>query len=353
MRIYQKYISLLYLKNLAVVFLALSLFFVGIDLLQHLKDIPSSANLQILYIIYKFLESINYILPISLIFAMIFTKMKMIKNSELISLYSFGISKNMVITPIFLISLLITLIYIALNATPFAYSGEYAKNIRKYKRLASTSSDLFLKNYNTYVYIKYLNPFTKSAKDIKLFVTKNGDLNKIISAKSARFKNNVWELNNVEIIHKPKVSENKMGAIKIDKKDKIFALQNFKPKIITNIFEGKTSFTIIDAINAINLLKPQDLNIEKIKASLYLMTIFPLFAPFFILLSFYFIPISSRFFDTALFATVFILASLILWGILFVLAKITINGIISPEIGILLPILALFLYSIYLYIKNK
>ncbi len=353
MKIFQKYISILYLKNLFIIFLALSTFFVGIDLLQHLKDIPSSANLQILYIIYKFLESLNYILPISLIFAMIFTKIKMIKNSELIALYSFGISKNMIITPIFLISLFITLIYIALNATPFAYSGEYAKNIRKYNTLTSTSSDLFLKNYDTYVYIRSLNPFTKEAKDLKLFVTSNGDLKEIINAKSGVFEDNLWKLKEVKIIHKPKISQNNLQGLKIEERESLNTLKDFKPKIITNIFEGKTSFTIIDAINAIKLLKPQDISIEKIKASLYLMTVFPLFAPFFILMSFYYIPISGRFFDTLLLSTVFVLGSLILWGILFILAKITINGILPPEIGIVLPIFILFVYSSYLYIKHK
>ncbi len=354
MRIFQKYITKQYLKNFFIVFLALSLFFVGIDLLQHLKDVPSSANLQILYIIYKFLESINYLLPISLIFAMIFTKLKMIKNSELISLYSFGISKNMVITPIFLLSLLITVIYISLNATPFAYSGEYAKNIRKYKRVGTSSFDLFLKNYDTYVYIKYLNPFTKTAKDLKLFVTKNGDLERIVTAKRGVFKNNIWELYEVNILYKPKLSENNLSfGLKIEKKKKIFALKNFKPKIITNVFEGKTSFTIIDAINAIKLLKPQDINIEKIKASLYLMTVFPLFAPFFILISFYYIPISGRFFDTALLGAILIIGSLVLWGMLFILAKITINGIVAPEIGILAPVLFLIFISGFLYFKNR
>jgi len=353
MKIFQKYLVILYIKNFFIVFIALSLFYVGIDILQNLKNLPDSANLQILYFLYKFLDSVNYILPISLIFAMIFTKLKMIKNSELVSLYSFGISKNSVIIPIFSISLLITLFYIFLNATSFAYANEYAKNIKKYHRLASSSNDLFLKNFDTYIYIKYLNPFKKEAVGMKLFVTENGDLKKIIKAKKAVFKDNSWELRDVVIVKKPKVSIKGGGKLEIEKKDKMTALSDFKPKIIRNVFEGRTSFSIIDAYYAIKLLKPQEINIEKIKGILYLMTIFPLFAPFFILASFYYIPISARFFDTALLGTVFILSSLVLWGILFILAKITINGIMIPEVGIVLPIALLMSVAIFLYLKHK
>jgi len=353
MKIFQKYIMMIYLKNFIVVFLALCLFYVGIDMIQSLKDLPNSANLQILYFIYKFFDSVNYILPLSLIFAMIFTKMKMIKSSELISLYSFGITKNSVIMPIFLLSFVITLVYISLNMTSFAYSNEYAKNIKKYKHLASTSSDLFLKNYDTYIYIKKLNPFKKEAQGLKLFVTKKGDLKEIIEAKKAYFKNNLWELKNVTVIKKPKASLDFKGSLEITKKDTLQTLKNFKPNIIKNVFEGKSSFTILDAFYAIKLLKPQEINIEKIKAILYIMTIFPLFAPFFILTSFYYIPISGRFFDTALLGTVFILSALVLWGVLFILAKITVNGILLPEVGILLPILLLFVLSVFLYIRYK
>ncbi len=353
MKIFQKYLVLLYLKNLSIIFLALSLFYVGIDILQNLKDLPNSANLQILYFLYKFLDAINYILPISLIFAMIFTKLKMIKNSELVSLYSFGISKNSVIIPIFLISLIITLFYIALNATPFAYASEYAKNIKKYHQITSSSNDLFLKNFDTYIYIKYLNPFKKEAIGLKLFVTKNGDLKKIIKAKKGVFKNNLWELKDVVIVNKPKVSIKGGGKLEIEHKKSLKTLENFKPKIIKNVFEGKTNFSIIDAYYAIKLLKPQEINVEKIKAILYLLVVFPLFAPFFILASFYYIPISARFFDTALLGTVFILTSLVLWGILFILAKITINGIVLPEIGIVLPIATLMIVAIFLYLKHK
>ncbi len=353
MRIFQKYLVGLYLKNLLIVFSALSLFYVGIDILQNLKDLPPSANLQTLYFLYKFLDSINYLLPISLIFAMIFTKLGMIKNNELVSLYSFGISKNSIITPIFFISLIITLIHILLNATPFAYAGEYAKNIKKYHRASSGSNDLFLKNFDTYIYIKHLNPFKKEAENLKLFVTRNGDLEKIIKAEKAVFKNNSWELEEVTIIKKPKVSLQNGGKLEIESKKSLKTLKNFKPKIIKNVFEGKTNFSIIDAYYAIKLLKPQEINVEKIKGILYLLTVFPLFAPFFILASFYYIPISARFFDTALFGTIFILSSLVLWGILFILAKITINGILLPEIGIVLPVSVLIITAISLYIKHK
>ncbi len=351
-KIYQRYIISIFLKNFFILFFALQFFYLGIDLMQHFRRLPDSANLQILYAMYTFLNAVNFTLPISLVFAMIVSKFSIIRSNELIAMYALGISKNALIKPIFLSSLSIIVVYIGLNFTSFAYSKEYAYNILTNSTVSNTSKDLFLKYFNNYVYIDKLDPIKKEAVGVKIFEVKNGDLRTIINAKSANFIKNYWVLNNIEIIHKPNV--NKKNAKLVKKYYKRYkTLKEFKPKIIENLYEGTSNFSVIDAMLAIKLFLSQNVNIEKIKASLFALLIFPFFAPLFNLILFYYMPISNRFFNLALVSSIFIFISLISWGILFMLVKMSMNAAVNPELGIVLPIVILSIFATYLHYKNR
>ncbi len=85
--------------------MGLQVFFIGMDLMQNFKKLPDSANLQILYVIFKFLYAINYTLPLSVVFALIASKFYLIRSNELVSLYALGISKRRLLTPFFFTSL--------------------------------------------------------------------------------------------------------------------------------------------------------------------------------------------------------------------------------------------------------
>lgn len=355
MKIYQKYLILVYLKNFFIVFIALQLFYTGIDLMQNFEKLQDSANIQILYAIFKFLNAMNVTVPLSLLFAMIISKFKLIRSNELAAMYSLGISKNSLVRPVFFSSLAVTIIYIMLNATPFAYSNEYAKNILKYSHISNTSTNLFLKYYDNYIYFAKLDPYKKEVSDIRVFMTRHGDLIKIIKAKSANFidEHNVWELKDVTIIKKPKMESLYSEKLIKEHRDRVRILQDFQPKIIESIYEGKNSYTIFDAIKAIKLFTYQDVNVDTIRASLFIMVISPLFAPILMLSLFYYLPANSRFFDLALLSSVFVFISLAAWAVLFILSRISLNSVIAPEIGIILPVSMLSLVSIYLYFKHK
>ncbi|NLC27153.1 MAG: permease, partial [Campylobacteraceae bacterium] len=49
-KIYQRYIGWTYIKNVFVIFIGLLLFYTGVDYINNLKDLPESANLQLLYV---------------------------------------------------------------------------------------------------------------------------------------------------------------------------------------------------------------------------------------------------------------------------------------------------------------
>ena len=352
LKIYQKYISFIFIKNFLIIFTALQFFYLGIDLIQNFKNLPNSANLQILYALYTFLNAINFTLPLSLVIAMIISKFNLIRTNEIIAMYASGISKNSLIKPIFFTSIAITLSYILLNFTNFTYSREYAYNILNHSTITTSLNNLFLKYNNNYIYIEKLNPFKKKAYGIRIFNIKNGDLRTITKAKNADFIKEYWILNDIEIVRKPPIDEkNAKLSKKFYKHYK--TLKGFKPKIMENIYEGKNSFSILDAYQAIKLFLSQNVNISKIKASLFAMIIFPFFAPLLIMILFYYLPISNRFFNLALASSAFVFTSLIVWAILFMLIKMSINGVINPELGIIFPIFLLASFATYLFLKNR
>ena len=100
MKLYWRYIAFLYFKNVAVIFFGLVIFYTSVDLMVNLNSLPESANLKLIYISLNALTSINYALPLSIIFGMIVTKFSMIRSNELISMYACGVSKTKLLQPL-------------------------------------------------------------------------------------------------------------------------------------------------------------------------------------------------------------------------------------------------------------
>ena len=78
--------------------------------------------------------------------------------------------------------------------------------------------------------------------------------------------------------------------------------------------------------------------------------------PFFviplILLIFAYASLNSRFFNIGKFTSISIFGTLVIWGIFFMLFKLTNGGIIIPEVSILLPMFFWIIISIYFYNKK-
>ncbi len=353
MKLYQKYIIFNYLKNFFIIFISLEFFYVGIDILSNYKNFPDSANLQLLYVVFKTLDAVNYSVPLSIVFAMIVTKFGMIKSNELVTLYAIGVTKKSVVRPLFLSALTISLVYISLNFTSFAYAYEYSRNLLKYSTIATSSTSLFLKNDNEYIFFKELDPIKKQATGIKIFIINDNDLEKIISAKTGYFYNNSWVLQDVVIKTKPKVKSIDSKGLTQVKQDKYITLKDFRPKIIENIHKGEYNMSIMDTIDALSFFASQDINLDRVKTLLYSQLLFPLFAPLLVMILFYRLPISSRFFNVAFLSFVFIFITLSTWGILFILTKLSSTSVIFPELGVILPISLLAIYALRQYYKEN
>ncbi len=353
MKLYQKYIISSYFKNFFIIFLSLEFFYVGIDTLSNYKDFPDSANLQLLYIVFKALDAMNYAIPLSIVFAMIVTKFNMIKSNELVTLYAVGITKKLVVKPLFFSALGIYLLYISLNLTPFAYAYEYSRNLLKFNTIATASTSLFLKNGYEYIYFKKLNPITKQATGIKIFKVKDNDLKEITSAQRGYFYNDSWILKDVVITKKPKVNYITDEGLTRLELDSYETLKDFRPKIIENVHKGAYNMSILDAIDALMFFSSQDINLDRIKTLLYSNILFPFFAPLLVVILFYKLPISSRFFNPAFLSFVFIFITLSTWGILFILTKLSATSVVLPELGVVLPIMLLAAYALKQYYKEN
>lgn len=348
-----KYISFHYIKYFSVILLALVLFLVGFDYMGSAEKIDISANLLIVYLVYKAFYAIDLLLPISLVFAMISTKILLIRSNALVSFYSLGYSRADILRPFIVISTLFILLFITLHGVSnFARADEYAKNIRKNAQYLSPTRDLFFIYQDKFVYFSKMLPLQESAEDIRVFSFQNNSLKEVLIASKALYRDDAWQIRSADIITKPdKIAFDSLG-IKVDKEENLKILEGFRPKMLDQVYEGKVNFTIKDAFDAYLLLKEQNINTNAVKSALYKIFIYPFFAPFLIVIIFFFVPASARFLNISLFSFGAILASLIAWALIYTLIELSSHKTIPSEAGIFAPVFILFCIALFQWKKH-
>jgi lipopolysaccharide export system permease protein len=349
-----RYIAYHYLKFFIVIMAALTLFVVGIDYMENSEDLPDSANLRILYVIYIIFMASDMLLPLALVFAMIATKVFLIRSNALVAFYSLGYSKTDVLKPFVWVAATVIFIFIGLHSTDkYAKSQEYAKNIRDKAQYMRPSTDLFFTYEDKYVYFGRLIPLQKRAKDVRVFIVKNNALEEVIVAKSAVYRDGYWHIDKGRSLRKPIGSDAAASGIEIVDHTDLKLLKDFKPKILDQVYEGKVNFTIFDAIDAFLLLNEQNVNIENIKGALYKIFVYPFFVPCLLVIIFFVVPISPRFLNVSLFSFMAILSTLMVWGVMFMLIKLANNKTIPSELGIVAPVLVLFIIAIIQWRRHR
>jgi len=349
-----RYVALHYLKYFVVILAALSAFMVGFDFMENSSKLPSSANLVMIYLVYKTFYAIDMLLPLALVFGMIATKVFLIRSNALVAFYSIGYSKNDVLKPFVAVSIMVISIYVSLHATAaFARANEFADNIAKSSSYLKPTTNLFFTYENKYIFFGQLFPLQQRATDIRVFEIDGSNLKKLVVAKSAYYKNNYWHVPNAHILRKPTEISFHSKGISVEEKDTISILQGFKPKILDQVYEGKVNYTITDAIDALLLLTKQKVNVDRIKSALYKTFLNPLFVPSLIIIIFFFVPISQRFLNITLFSFGAILATLMTWAMLFILSELSFNKAISSEVGIALPVLLLFFGALWQWYRHS
>ncbi|BAK72657.1 MAG: LptF/LptG family permease [Arcobacter sp.] len=352
MSILTKYILKRYILNFIIVLISLELFFVGIDYLQNFKNVPTSANLQLLYILYNSFFTLTLALPLSIVFGWVITLVVFVRNNEFVAFNALGATRKEIFMPVVSISILLLFLLIFLQMTPLAYSYDQKRKILNNEYFTSTKNDIFLKYNDYYVYFEKLLPLEKRAENIHIFRVNNSDVVESIIGEKAYFQNNRWYVVNVKIINKPENIDVDNSKLDIKYEKFLHTLDGFKPKILDNVYESKTDFSIFDAISALVLLKEQGINTQKIRGVLYNQLVIPFFVIPILLLIYAYASLNSRFFNIGKFTSLSIFGTLIVWGFFFMLFKLTSSGSITPEISLLLPMLFWLIFSTSVYNKK-
>ncbi|MFA6137747.1 MAG: LptF/LptG family permease [Sulfurimonas sp.] len=347
-----KYISLHYLKYFFVILVALSMFLVGLDYMENAEELANSANLTLIYLTYKSFFAIDMLLPLALVFAMITTKIFLIRSNALVSFYSLGYSRTDILRPFVVVSTSIIVLFIFLHALPsFSRADEFSNNIRKHAQYLNPTQDLFFIYKDKYIYFSKLLPLQEKAEGIRVFSVKENSLSEVIVAKEAKYRDGFWHIKEADVIAKPNDLSFESLGMKVTNQKDLYILEGFRPDMLDQVYEGKVNFTIRDALDAISLLREQNINISSIKSALYKIFIYPLFVPCLVVIIFFFVPVSSRFLNVSLFSFVAILATLLIWGLLFMLIELSNNKTLPSEIGIVAPVFILFFIALYRWKK--
>jgi len=353
MSILTKYILKKYLLHFTIVLISLQLFFVGMDFLQNTKDLPSSANLQLLYLMYNSFFTLTLTLPLSLVFGWILTLVIFVRNNELVAFFSLGAKRFNIYFPVVSISLLLLIALILIQMTPLAYSYEQKKKILDGNYFTNTKSDIFLKYDDKFIYFKNLYPLKKEAEDIHIYRVKDDDITETIIAKKAYFQNDKWYVVDAKIIKKPSVLNFNDSKLEVRHEKFLNTLEGFKPKILDNVYEVKSTFSILDAISAFDLLSKQEVNTDKIRSAIYYELVVPFFIIPLLMLIFVFTSNNRRFFNISTFTSFSIFGTLVVWGIFFMLHKFSNSGVLIPELALLLPMFIWFVMSYFIYRRKN
>jgi len=349
-----RYISKHYLKYFFVILGALVLFVIGFDYMDNAEKLSKSVNLQLIYFVYKAFYAIDLLLPLSLVFAMIATKIFLIRSNALVSFFSLGYSRVDILKPFVLLSTSIIVLFISLHALPsFARAQEFSRNILKHAQYLNPTHDLFFTYQGKYIYFSKLLPLQERAVGVRVFIIQKESLKEVVVAKSAEYRDGFWHIKKGDLITKPDALRLHSPGITVTKANDLELLKGFRPKMLDQIYEGKVNFTIKNAIDAILLLNKQNISINVIKAALYKIFVYPFFVPCLIVIIFFFVPISPRFLNVSLFSFVAILATLLTWGIIMMLIELSNNKTIPSEVGIIAPVAILFIVAIRQWHKYR
>ena len=341
-----------YFRLIFIIFVALEVFFISIDSLKYLDQMPNSANLIILFFVYDFLYAVNYTLPISILLAAIIFYINLVRSNQYAAFLALGYSKRQVMRPIILMATFLTFLFIGLNATPFVYAQEKAETIISQENFSNITEDLLVKYQNNYVYFGKIYPLIQKAENIKVFdLDDSGNLISFTQAKETHFIDNYWVLNQAVYSKIPERIELGKKGLETTHIDKMQILKGFRPKILDTIYQNKPSVSILDAVQSLFILQSQDANNVKIRALLYNFIFVPFFVPLIIVIIAFYSPMLGRYSNLSLLAFVFVVISLVAWGIFFAFGRLSISGLLPPEVMLLIPLGILFCISLFYYLK--
>jgi lipopolysaccharide export system permease protein len=347
---YFTYLIKHYLKNLFSVLFGLSFAFAAIDYFTKVQELDITSSYKVLYTFYMWQEALGLLYPLSIVFALIMTKIYFVRNNTMGALHAFGYDKKTLLLPLILVASVLYGIFVYLHTTEFSYAKDKAGLVLKNQIGAYDVNNLFFKYDDTFVYISKLDPIHKVITDITIFKVEGHQVRYTIQAPYATFDETQWDAQNV-IIKTHLYKNGDLVKYKIEEKKSIKTLKGYKPKIMESLYEGK-SLNIVDAYSTWKLLEKQGLNSDKIKASFYAKVIRPLFSLALVLILFFKLPFHARMMNSGGIIALSLGTTFVIWGMLFGLGQMGSNGVISPESATVYPIILLWIYAFYVYFTD-
>lgn len=332
------------MRYFCIITLGLGLFFVGIDVLKFASELPDSANLLILFILYDFGYALGFILPISLLLAEITTLSVLLRNNEFAALLSLGYSKKQIAMPIFCCAFILLLGFVALNATPFAYAREEAEGLINKNFMNRSKQEILVRHQNSYIYFDKIYPLSQRAENVRIYTIENDSLQQLVFASSAIFVEGKWRLTHVTLFS---FAQNTYKEQRLDSLD---VLQGFEPRLLDIIYEKGGMASILDAVSSFLFLQTWGLDSSRVRGVLYSLTLFPWFCMPMVAIILRFMPLFVRYGELGWFVFGSILMALISWGICFALSRFAMSGAIHPEWAFACPMLLWLLVGFVVYL---
>jgi len=351
-RRYFRYVVFHYAKNFLILLLGLSLAVVLIDFLQHASKLHGGINQKVLYMYYTWEEMLALIYPLVILFALAWTQINFINRNIFVAFFSFGYSRREMFRPFFFSALAIYLFFSVLQMTDFAYGRDNAKAILNHDENRLRVNDLFFKYNDSFVFVKQLDPLEKLLKDVMIFKIGNHRVVRIISFPSAAYKEGCWVAKRVVIRNKRYDEKGEMTGFRTEKKDHMKLLEEYRPQVIRQIYQGK-ALTLKDGLQAWRLLHRQGLDTNKVKATIYNKIIMPVFSLALLTVIFFRTPPYRRFIRKERIWVYSLGSTMLVWALLFALYRLGINGVVDPDFGQLVPIFVMVAYAGILYRKER
>lgn len=350
--IYFTYLLKRYIRNFIAILFGISFAFAFIDYFQHMQSLQVSWNYKILYVFYMWEQALGLLYPLAIVFALIMTKLSLVRNSTMTVLYAFGYNSRQLLKPFLLTATAVYLLFVWLNTTEFAYSKDKAKAMLQLRIGEYSVHDIFFKYHQTFVYMKSLDPAARIIYDMTLFKVEEYRVRYTMHAKRAVYDGESWEAKDVEIKQHIYDDKGDLQRYETRYEKEIATLKGYKPKIIESLYEGE-ALNLIDAVKTWKLLKEQKVDTDKIRAAFYEKTVTPIFALAMLIILFFKMPYHARMINLGWVSALSIGATFVIWGVLFGLNQLGKNGVILPEFASIFPVVLLCLYAIWLYIRYR
>jgi lipopolysaccharide export system permease protein len=115
------------------------------------------------------------------------------------------------------------------------------------------------------------------------------------------------------------------------------------------VFQGRKYYTIQDAWEAFRLLASQGLNTQRVRTLFYHMVVTPFFALLLVSIVFVSLPPYGRGMNLLLTSFVLTGTTLFIWGVLYLLFRVSQTGVVPPEYGMVLIVSLLGVVAFHHY----